>query len=188
MRIASKSHRSRINTRSPCHLSRTTPQTFQLAPGQSPHRYACWCDALLATNAQRLLSASGSVSIVLPLTCVDAPSCSAMRAFPATVYAGQMGERASLCVLGSPLRTKESQHAMSSEANASSIGRCGWNVVVPLNLGTTSQLMKSYVAPRVPMKKSMLTLSTSHETSSSSQRRGRRCPCSRSGRADCSGT
>ena len=46
-------------------------------------------------------------------------------------YAGQTGERASLNVFGSPARTKESQYAMSSAANAWSAGLCGWNTVEP---------------------------------------------------------
>ena len=48
--------------------------------------------------------------------------------------AAQVGERASLKVLGLPTRTKETQYAISSCAKVISAGDMVWNVVVPFVL------------------------------------------------------
>lgn len=50
------------------------------------------------------------------------------------LYNGQAGERGSLKVLGFPALTKDSQYAISSEANEASTGFSGVNVTDPLNL------------------------------------------------------
>ena len=101
-----------------------------------PVIHACSLCDLLATNSHRLLSSAGSCSASLPLIVRSFVfgSWRAMRCCPFIVYSGQIGERSSLNVFGSPARTKESQYAMSSSANARSRSVCGSNVVVPLNL------------------------------------------------------
>ena len=70
---------------------------------------------------------------MLPLS-VTVPSVRTTRFVWLVVYAGQVGALASLNVFGLPERTKDSQYAMSSDANAFSEGVMGEKVPVPLNL------------------------------------------------------
>lgn len=73
----------------------------------------------------------------IPLLVVLTPSSSCNTTLfleASTVNVGQMGDRESLCTFGSSARTKDSQYAMSSSLNASSMGVKGVKTVVPFVL------------------------------------------------------
>ena len=74
---------------------------------------------------------------MLPLA-FTVPSVSTMRCADDGRYTGHTGARSNLNLLGSPDRTKDSQYAISSEANASSEGVMFEKVVEPLNLADVS--------------------------------------------------
>ena len=86
------------------------------------------------SNAHLSISSAGTSSTELWLVAVLLLIANRIREGEEVVYCGQSGDLESLYLFGSPLRTKDSQYAIVSSANACSAGVWVSWIAVPFSL------------------------------------------------------